>query len=127
MPAGPEMSRRRATNVAVSARPYSFMDDAPLEERRTQAVYARRATEPASGGDLGALDPDAIAQSYLEVLRQPRSAWSLEVELRPWVDVAADPREDTPPCRPPALARRNAGHPPRLRASGRACIIRACC
>jgi len=32
------------------------------------------------------LDPDAIAQSYIDVLRQPRSAWSLEVELRPWVE-----------------------------------------
>ena len=32
------------------------------------------------------LDPDAIAQTYLDVLRQPRSAWSLEVELRPWVE-----------------------------------------
>jgi NAD(P)-dependent dehydrogenase (short-subunit alcohol dehydrogenase family) len=32
------------------------------------------------------LDPDAIAQTYLEILRQPRSAWSLEVELRPWVE-----------------------------------------
>jgi NAD(P)-dependent dehydrogenase (short-subunit alcohol dehydrogenase family) len=32
------------------------------------------------------LDPDAIAQSYMDVLRQPRSAWSMEVELRPWVE-----------------------------------------
>lgn len=32
------------------------------------------------------LDPDAIAQAYLDVLRQPRSAWSTEVELRPWVE-----------------------------------------
>lgn len=32
------------------------------------------------------LDPDAIAQSYVDVLRQPRSAWSFEVELRPWVE-----------------------------------------
>ncbi len=32
------------------------------------------------------LDPDAIAQSYVDILRQPRSAWSLEVELRPWVE-----------------------------------------
>jgi NAD(P)-dependent dehydrogenase (short-subunit alcohol dehydrogenase family) len=30
------------------------------------------------------LDPDAIAQTYLNVLRQPRSAWTWEVELRPW-------------------------------------------
>jgi NAD(P)-dependent dehydrogenase (short-subunit alcohol dehydrogenase family) len=32
------------------------------------------------------LDPDAIAQSYLAILKQPRSAWSWEVELRPWVE-----------------------------------------
>jgi NAD(P)-dependent dehydrogenase (short-subunit alcohol dehydrogenase family) len=32
------------------------------------------------------LNPDDIAQTYLEILRQPRSAWSLEVEMRPWVE-----------------------------------------
>jgi NAD(P)-dependent dehydrogenase (short-subunit alcohol dehydrogenase family) len=32
------------------------------------------------------LDPDAIAQTYLAVLAQPRSAWTWEVELRPWVE-----------------------------------------
>lgn len=32
------------------------------------------------------LDPDAIAENYLHVLRQPRSAWSWEMELRPWVE-----------------------------------------
>ena len=32
------------------------------------------------------LDPDAIAQSYLHVLQQPRSAWTWELELRPWVE-----------------------------------------
>jgi NAD(P)-dependent dehydrogenase (short-subunit alcohol dehydrogenase family) len=32
------------------------------------------------------LDPDAIAASYLQVLQQPRSAWTWEVELRPWVE-----------------------------------------
>jgi len=32
------------------------------------------------------LDPDAIAASYLNVLRQPRSAWTWEIELRPWVE-----------------------------------------
>src|SRR5246127_100696 len=30
------------------------------------------------------LDPDAIAQSYLDLLRQHRSAWAWEIELRPW-------------------------------------------
>jgi NAD(P)-dependent dehydrogenase (short-subunit alcohol dehydrogenase family) len=32
------------------------------------------------------LDPDAIAENYLHVLRQPRSAWTWEIELRPWVE-----------------------------------------
>ncbi len=32
------------------------------------------------------LDPDAIAATYLHVLKQPRSAWTWEVELRPWVE-----------------------------------------
>lgn len=32
------------------------------------------------------LDPGAIAQSYLHVVQQPRSAWTWEVELRPWVE-----------------------------------------
>jgi NAD(P)-dependent dehydrogenase (short-subunit alcohol dehydrogenase family) len=32
------------------------------------------------------LNPDSIAQTYLDVLRQPRDAWSFEVELRPWVE-----------------------------------------
>lgn len=37
-------------------------------------------------GQDAKLDPDAIAQAYLDVVRQPRSAWSLEVELRPWTE-----------------------------------------
>jgi NAD(P)-dependent dehydrogenase (short-subunit alcohol dehydrogenase family) len=32
------------------------------------------------------LDPDAIATTYLNILRQPRNAWTGEVELRPWVE-----------------------------------------
>jgi NAD(P)-dependent dehydrogenase (short-subunit alcohol dehydrogenase family) len=32
------------------------------------------------------LDPDAIAETYLHVLRQPRSAWTWEIDLRPWVE-----------------------------------------
>ncbi|MCQ4300338.1 DEAD/DEAH box helicase [Pseudomonas songnenensis] len=45
----------------LGARPYAFLDDAPLEERRTQAVLARRWSDPQSSDDLGALDPEAIA------------------------------------------------------------------
>jgi len=32
------------------------------------------------------LDPDAIAQTYLDLLRQQRSAWAWEIEVRPWVE-----------------------------------------
>jgi NAD(P)-dependent dehydrogenase (short-subunit alcohol dehydrogenase family) len=42
-------------------------------------------TEPPDKPD-SMLDPDAIAQSYLDLLRQPRSAWAWEIELRPWVE-----------------------------------------
>jgi NAD(P)-dependent dehydrogenase (short-subunit alcohol dehydrogenase family) len=41
--------------------------------------------DPADRPD-STLDPEAIAQSYLAVLAQPRSAWSWEIELRPWVE-----------------------------------------
>ena len=37
-------------------------------------------------GDDGMLDPDAIAETYLAIHRQHRSAWTWEVELRPWVE-----------------------------------------
>jgi len=49
------------------------------------AVRAAHRSDPADKPD-STLDPDAIAQSYVDVLRQPRSAWSHEIELRPWVE-----------------------------------------
>ena len=48
-------------------------------------VRSARRLDPTDRPD-STLDPDAIAQTYIEVLRQPRSAWSLEVEMRPWVE-----------------------------------------
>jgi ATP-dependent helicase Lhr and Lhr-like helicase len=39
---------------------YTFLDDAPLEERRTQAVLNRRTIDPKMSDDLGALDPAAV-------------------------------------------------------------------
>ena len=46
----------------LNARPYAFLDDAPLEERRTQAVRNRRWLDPQEARELGALDPGAIAR-----------------------------------------------------------------
>jgi len=48
-------------------------------------VRSARRPDPADRPD-STLDPNGIAQTYLEILRQPRSAWSLEVELRPWLE-----------------------------------------
>lgn len=48
-------------------------------------VRSAHRTDPIQSPD-STLDPDAIAQTYVDVLLQPRSAWSLEVELRPWVE-----------------------------------------
>ena len=54
----------------LNARPYAFVDDAPLEERRTQAVQTRRAG--GAGRDVGALDASAIERVRDEVRPDPR-------------------------------------------------------
>ena len=48
-------------------------------------IRSARRVEPPDRPD-GTLDPDAIAQSYLDLLRQHRSAWAWEIELRPWLE-----------------------------------------
>ncbi len=58
-------------SAILNARPYAFLDDAPLEERRTQAVLNRRWNEVHSADDLGALDADAIAAVEAEAWPQP--------------------------------------------------------
>ena len=50
----------------LNARPYAFLDNAPLEERRTQAVYTRRASERNGSGALGILDAAAIEKVKTE-------------------------------------------------------------
>ncbi|HEY4072248.1 MAG TPA: DEAD/DEAH box helicase [Herbaspirillum sp.] len=57
----------------LNARPYAYLDDAPIEERRTQAVIGRRWTDPAAADDLGALDADAIAGVAEEAWPQARN------------------------------------------------------
>ncbi|HTQ07390.1 MAG TPA: DEAD/DEAH box helicase [Polyangiaceae bacterium] len=60
-----------AANI-LTAKPYAFLDDAPLEERRTQAVMSRRWLDPAQAKDLGALDPEAIARVSGDAWPDPR-------------------------------------------------------
>ncbi len=46
----------------LNANPYAYLDDAPIEERRTRAVQLRRTLPAEDAANLGALDPAAIAQ-----------------------------------------------------------------
>ncbi len=55
----------------LSAQPYAFLDDAPLEERRTQAVMSRRTADARTVDELGDLDPDAIARVRDEAWPRP--------------------------------------------------------
>src|SRR5262245_11700878 len=79
----------------LNAAPYAFLDDAPLEERRTQAVLSRRTLDVKSADELGALDPEAIAKVREEAWPRPENAeevheallWMGYVtvgEARPW-------------------------------------------
>ena len=65
----------------LSARPYAYLDDAPLEERRTQAVMSRRWLAPESAADLGRLDPEAIARVRAEAWPDPVNAEELHDAL----------------------------------------------
>ncbi|MDB5949666.1 MAG: box helicase [Massilia sp.] len=65
----------------LDARPYAFLDDAPLEERRTQAVMRRRWTDPESADDLGALDLGAIASVAEEAWPQAKNSDEVQEAL----------------------------------------------
>jgi NAD(P)-dependent dehydrogenase (short-subunit alcohol dehydrogenase family) len=49
------------------------------------AVRSARRADPNDRPD-STLNPDSIAQTYVDVLRQPRDAWTFELEVRPWVE-----------------------------------------
>jgi ATP-dependent Lhr-like helicase len=81
----------------LSARPYAYLDDAPLEERRTQAVLARRWISPEQASDLGRLDQEAIERVRNEVWPEAENADELQDALV-WLgfltdaEIAAKPR-----------------------------------
>ncbi|SPB13154.1 putative helicase [Caballeronia novacaledonica] len=80
----------------LSARPYAFLDDAPIEERRTQAVLARRWTDPQSAGDLGALDPEAIASVRDEAWPDVTSADEMHEALTTLACIAESEAQRSP-------------------------------
>jgi ATP-dependent Lhr-like helicase len=79
----------------LSAAPYAFLDDAPLEERRTQAVLQRRTLDPKTADTLGELDPEAVERVRDEAWPKPENAeevhealtwmgYVTEDEAKPW-------------------------------------------
>jgi ATP-dependent Lhr-like helicase len=58
----------------LSSQPYTFLDDAPLEERRTQAVMTRRILDVKTADELGALDASAVARVREEAWPRPEDA-----------------------------------------------------
>ncbi len=88
----------------LSARPYAYLDDAPLEERRTQAVMSRRWMAPETAADLGRLDAEAIQRLKAEAWPEATSPDELhdalvwlgflgeaEIEAGPgWKDLLAE-------------------------------------
>ncbi|HKJ72010.1 MAG TPA: DEAD/DEAH box helicase, partial [Gammaproteobacteria bacterium] len=96
----------------LTARPYTFLDDAPLEERRTQAVINRRWSTPADASDLGRLDPEAIERVRHEAWPEAEDCDELhdalillgcltqeegraEQRWRPWLDELINQRRAT--------------------------------
>jgi ATP-dependent Lhr-like helicase len=81
----------------LTARPYAYLDDAPLEERRTQAVMSRRWLDPASADEIGRLDEAAIARVREEAWPDAASPDELHDALV-WLgfltEAEADARED---------------------------------
>ncbi|MCA9727973.1 MAG: DEAD/DEAH box helicase, partial [Candidatus Eisenbacteria bacterium] len=87
------------THEILNSKPYAYLDDAPLEERRARAITLRR-TLPENARDLGTLDPEAIARVQEEIRPDPRNAeevheWLLGLgvlradtspDWQPWVD-----------------------------------------
>ncbi|HWN64177.1 MAG TPA: DEAD/DEAH box helicase [Candidatus Binatus sp.] len=65
----------------LNARPYAFLDNAPLEERRTQAVYTRRASERNGSDGLGILDSAAIDKVQHEAWPEATNADELHDAL----------------------------------------------
>ncbi len=74
----------------LNARPYAFLDNAPLEERRTQAVYTRRASERNGSDGLGVLDAATIEKVVKEAWPEATNADELHDALMLLTVMTAD-------------------------------------
>ena len=93
----PRISPLRA-NALVARPPHTLFPALQLQKSRPSSRMKRASTmlctseAPSTSRAAAAdkpdslLDPDAIAESYMHLIHQPRSAWAWEIELRPWVE-----------------------------------------
>lgn len=100
----------------LNSNPYTYLDDAPLEERRARAVEMRRSLPEDLAGQLGALSPEAIAEVAEEVWPVVRDADELHDALLTLIWLPEDYRKEHP-----AEWHR---HLPALLEAGRAVIVR---
>jgi ATP-dependent Lhr-like helicase len=73
----------------LNANPYAYLDDAPLEERRARAVEMRRVLPDAVLGEIGRLDPDAIAEVCEDAWPDVRDAEELHDTLLTLIAIPA--------------------------------------
>jgi ATP-dependent Lhr-like helicase len=73
----------------LNSQAYTFLDDAPLEERRTQAVLSRRSLDARLLDHIGALDPAAVERVREEVWPQPESVEEVHDALL-WMGFVTD-------------------------------------
>jgi ATP-dependent Lhr-like helicase len=79
----------------LNANPYAYLDDAPLEERRARAVEMRRSLPEAVLGEIGRLDPDAIAEVCSDAWPDVRDAEELHDALLTFI-AFPEPRNELP-------------------------------
>ena len=77
----------------LNSAPYAYLDDAPLEERRSRAVQLRRTLDPRDAASLGALDAEAIAAVVQQAFPDVRSADELHDAL---LTLVLFPAEEVP-------------------------------
>jgi ATP-dependent Lhr-like helicase len=104
----------------LNSAPYTFLDDAPLEERRARAVSVRRSLPPADAASFGALDQSAIDQVVAEAAPELRDAEELHDAL---LLQGLMPIQGLPPEQVEAL--RRARRAAVVEAGGRALLVAA--
>ena len=107
----------------LSAQPYAYLDDAPLEERRTQAVMSRRWLDADSASDLGRLDPAAITRVRGEAWPIARTADELHAVLMQVEFLIPDEIRATPEWASLAAELKDAGRATWLHATQKSLLI----